>query len=295
MEFIQAKSILSKSSSGDKWFGIDYNMNLYRGCSHGCIYCDSRSDCYRIEDFDRVRGKADALAILEKELSKKKQKGVIGIGTMSDPYNPCEKHYMQTREALKLIEKYGFGVSIETKSDLILRDLDILEKISHKNNVILKFTITTPHDNLSKVIEPNVCASSKRFQAVKECSDRGLFTGILLTPVLPFITDKKEDIKELIKLASEHHAAFIYNYMGVTLRANQRDYYYKKLDQHFPLLKQKYMKTYKEQYFCASLNYQRLNRIFTDECRRYHLLYRMEDIIKAYKKERKIFQQESLF
>ena len=146
MEFIKAKTILTKVKYGSEWYGIDYNMNLYRGCPHRCIYCDSRSDCYHIANFDIVRGKANALNILEQELSKKREKGVVGIGSMSDTYNPKELKYEQTRGALKLISKYGFGVSIDTKSDLILRDLDLLKEINTKNNVIVKFTITTPND-----------------------------------------------------------------------------------------------------------------------------------------------------
>ena len=200
MEFIKAKTILSKVKYGNEWYGIDYNMNLYRGCSHGCIYCDSRSNCYHIENFDLVRGKENALYILEQELSKKREKGIIGIGSMSDTYNPLEKEYEQTRGALKLISKYGFGVSIDTKSDLILRDIDLLKEINSKNNVIIKFTITTPNDELSKIIEPNVCISSKRLQAIKILSDNGIFTGIMMNPMLPFITDKEEDIKKFIEL-----------------------------------------------------------------------------------------------
>jgi len=146
MEFIATKTILTKVKYGADWYGIDYNMNLYKGCSHRCIYCDSRSDCYHIANFDIVRGKANALNILEQELSKKREKGVVGIGSMSDTYNPKELKYEQTRGALKLISKYGFGVSIDTKSDLILRDLDLLKEINTKNNVIVKFTITTPND-----------------------------------------------------------------------------------------------------------------------------------------------------
>ena len=146
MEFVKAKTILTKVKDGSEWYGVDYNMNLYRGCSHGCIYCDSRSNCYHIDNFDRVRGKENALYILEKELSKKRAKGVVGIGSMSDTYNQLEIKYEQTRGALKLISKYGFGVSIDTKSDLILRDLDLLKEINSKNNVIIKFTITTPDD-----------------------------------------------------------------------------------------------------------------------------------------------------
>ena len=193
MEFVKAKTILSKVKYGSDWYGIDYNMNLYRGCSHGCIYCDSRSNCYHIDNFDIPKGKENALAILESELSKRKEKGVVGIGSMSDTYNPLEKQYEQTRGALKLISKYNFGVSIDTKSDLILRDLDLLKEINSKNNVIIKFTITTPNDELSKIIEPHVCTSSKRFEAIKTLSDNGIFAGIMMNPVLPFITDDEEE------------------------------------------------------------------------------------------------------
>lgn len=295
MEFIKAKTILSKVKYGNEWYGIDYNMNLYRGCSHGCIYCDSRSNCYHIENFDLVRGKENALYILEQELSKKQKKGIIGIGSMSDTYNPLEKEYEQTRGALKLISKYGFGVSIDTKSDLILRDIDLLKEINSKNNVIIKFTITTPNDELSKIIEPNVCISSKRLQAIKILSDNGIFTGIMMNPMLPFITDKEEDIRYLVKLAYQNGAKFIHTYMGMTLRENQREYYFYKLDQHFIGIKEKYIKYYGDKYNCIVPNYKRLYKVFTDECIKYGILYDMKDIIKAYKKEIKSNEQITLF
>lgn len=295
MEFIKAKTILSKVKYGNEWYGIDYNMNLYRGCSHGCIYCDSRSNCYHIENFDLVRGKENALYILEQELSKKRKKGIIGIGSMSDTYNLLEKEYEQTRGALKLISKYGFGVSIDTKSDLILRDIDLLKEINSKNNVIIKFTITTPNDELSKIIEPNVCISSKRLQAIKILSDNGIFTGIMMNPMLPFITDKEEDIRYLVKLAYQNGAKFIHTYMGMTLRENQREYYFYKLDQHFIGIKEKYIKYYGDKYNCIVPNYKRLYKVFTDECIKYGILYDMKDIIKAYKKEIKSNEQITLF
>ena len=295
MEFIKAKTILSKVKYGNEWYGIDYNMNLYRVCSHGCIYCDSRSNCYHIENFDLVRGKENALYILEQELSKKRKKGIIGIGSMSDTYNPLEKEYEQTRGALKLISKYGFGVSIDTKSDLILRDIDLLKEINSKNNVIIKFTITTPNDELSKIIEPNVCISSKRLQAIKILSDNGIFTGIMMNPMLPFITDKEEDIRYLVKLAYQNGAKFIHTYMGMTLRENQREYYFYKLDQHFIGIKEKYIKYYGDKYNCIVPNYKRLYKVFTDECIKYGILYDMKDIIKAYKKEIKSNEQITLF
>lgn len=295
MEFVETKTILSKVKYGSTWYGVDYNMNLYKGCSHRCIYCDSRSNCYHIDNFDLVRRKEKALYILEKELSKKREKGVIGIGAMSDTYNPNELKYEQTRKALKLISKYGFGISIDTKSDLILRDIDLLKEINSKNNVIIKFTITTPNDKLSKIIEPNVCVSSKRLQAIKKLSDNGIFTGIMMNPVLPFITDKEEDIKELVRLGSKFGAKFIHTYMGMTLRENQRDYYFDKLDQHFIGLKEKYIQYFKDRYNCVTPNYKKLYKVFTDECTKYGILYNMNDIIKAYKGERKGNEQMKLF
>lgn len=295
MEFIKTKTILSKVKYGNEWYGIDYNMNLYRGCSHGCIYCDSRSFCYHIDDFDIVRSKENALNILKQELIKKKTKGVIGIGSMSDTYNPMERKYEITKGALELISKYNYGVAIDTKSDLILRDLDILKEINSKNNVIVKFTITTPNDELSKIIEPNVCQTSKRLNAIKTLSDNGIFTGIMMNPTLPFITDNEDDIKKLVKLAYEHGAKFIHTYMSVTLRDNQRDYYFQKLDKHFPNLKEKYIKAYGERYNCLVPNYQKLYKIFQNECEKYGLFYKMPDIIKAYKKEIKTNEQITLF
>ena len=295
MEFVKAKTILTKVNNGDQWFGIDYNMNLYRGCCHGCIYCDSRSNCYHIENFDVVRGKENALGILEQELLKKRSKGVIGIGAMSDTYNPFEKEFEQTRGALKLILKYGFGVSIDTKSDLILRDLDLLKEINSKADVIVKFTVTTPNDALSKIIEPRVCESSKRLEAIKVLSENGIFAGIMMNPVLPFITDKEDDIKLLVKKASEYGAKFIHTYMGMTLRENQRDYYFEKLDEHFPGMKEKYIKIFGERYSCEAQNWKYLYKVFVCECEKYGIWYKMEDIIKAYKKPVEKIDQMSLF
>lgn len=291
MEFIEAKTILTKVKDSESWYGIDYNMNLYKGCSHGCIYCDSRSNCYQIKNFNIVRGKLNALPILERELSRK-EKGVIGMGSMSDPYNPQEKKYEMTRDALKLIQKYNYGVSIDTKSDLVLRDIDCLKEIRKKNNVIVKFTITTASDELSKKIEPHVCPSSKRFAAIKKLSDNGIFVGIMINPVLPFITDSAENIRSLVRLAHENGAKFIHTYMSMTLRDNQREYYYSKID---PEIKKRYIETYKESYLCYPLNVKMLYRIFMEECEKYGILYKMDDIIKAYKKEVLDNTQLSLF
>ena len=294
MEFIKTKTVLSKVKYGNEWYGVDYNMNLYRGCCHGCIYCDSRSNCYHIDNFDVPVLKENALFILEHELSKYKR-GIVGIGSMSDTYNPFEKEFEQTRGALKLISKYNFGVSIDTKSDLILRDLDLLKEINKKNNVIVKFTITTPRDDLSRIIEPNVCCSSKRFAAIKKLSDNGIFVGIMLNPVLPFITDNENDIKELVRLAHENGAKFIHTYMGMTLRDNQRDYYLKKLDENFYGIKEKYLTHFGNNYNCITPDYMSVYRTFKNECSKYGILYNMKDIINAYKKDIKENEQISLF
>lgn len=291
MEFIEAKTILNRAKGSESWYGIDYNMNLYKGCSHGCIYCDSRSNCYQIKNFNIVRGKLNALSTLERELSRK-EKGIIGMGSMSDPYNTQEKKYEITRDALKLIQKYNYGVSIDTKSDLVLRDIDCLKEISKKNNVIVKFTITTASDELSKKIEPHVCPSSKRFAAIKKLSDNGIFVGIMINPVLPFITDSAENIRSLVRLAHESGAKFIHTYMSMTLRDNQRDYYYSKIDKE---IKKRYIETYKESYLCYPLNAKMLYRIFMEECEKCGILYKMDDIIKAYKKEVLDNTQLSLF
>lgn len=284
MELIPAKSILQKASHGEEWFGIDYNMNLYKGCPHQCIYCDSRSNCYQIEDFDRVRGKENEIEILHQELKSKRKKGVIGIGAMSDTYNPFEKQYETTRKALKLISDYHFGVSIETKSNLIVRDIDLFQKMDMTSDVILKLTITTADDELCRKIEPCVCVSSERWKAMKELSNAGLFVGTLLTPILPFLTDSEENIKNVIRLSAENGAKFVFSMGGVTLRENQRDYFLEKLEQLFPNLKEKYIRTFGNQYFCCPLN-QNLRKVFEGECKKYGLLYKMQDIIQAYRKK----------
>lgn len=283
MEFIKAKTIISGYSEGHSWFGNNYNMNIYKGCSHGCIYCDSRSDCYGVEDFDRVRAKENALTTIERELKSKRRKGVVGTGAMSDPYNPFEKEYCLTRGALELINRYGFGVSIATKSNLITRDIDILKSIQNHSPVLIKITITTYVDELSRIIEPNVSTSSNRFETIKVLSDNGIFTGILLMPVLPFIEDNADNIKGVIDLAHKSGAKFIYPAFGVTLRQNQREWYYRKLDESFPNLKQKYIKQFGNSYECRSPKAKELWQLFKKECQKYNILYKMSDIINGYK------------
>ncbi len=284
MEFISAKTIVSGYSESNAWFGDNYNMNIYKGCCHGCIYCDSRSECYRIDNFDVIRAKENALALINKELKSKKRTGVIGTGAMSDPYNPFEREYKLTRGALELINIHGFGVSLITKSDLVIRDIDILKKIKNHSPVLVKITITTCSDELCKKIEPNVAVSSKRFSAIKELSENGIFAGILLMPVLPFLEDNEENIRSIVKQAYENGAKFIFPSFGVTLRQNQRDWYYKKLDEKFPGIKQKYIQQFGNNYECYSPKAKQLWNLFKEDCEKYGIVYKMSDIIKAYKK-----------
>lgn len=287
MNLIPAKTIISNYTEKTNWFGNNYNMNIYKGCCHGCIYCDSRSECYGVENFDEVRAKENALSIIERELKSKRRNGVVGTGAMSDPYNPFEKEYKLTRGALKLIDKYKFGVSITTKSSLIVRDIEILNSIKNHSPVLSLMTITTNDDELSEKIEPNVDVTSKRFKAIKELSDNDIFTGILMMPILPFINDNEENIKEIIKSAHESGAKFIYPAFGVTLRQNQRTYFYQQLDKQFPNLKQKYINEYGNTYSCNSPNAKNLSQVFKEECNKYNILNKMSDIINGYKKNYK--------
>lgn len=285
MKIIKAKTIISSYMNNNAWFGNNYNMNIYKGCCHGCIYCDSRSECYKVENFDEVKVKEDVLSIIARELKSKRSTGVIGTGAMSDPYNPFEKELCLTRKALELINIYGFGVSIDTKSDLVKRDIDVLKKIQKHSPVLVKITITTCDDNLCKKVEPSVAVSSKRFETIKELSNNGIFAGILLMPVLPFLEDNEENIKGIIELAYESGAKFIFPNFGVTLRQNQRDWYYKKLEEQFSGLKQKYISHFKNSYECSSPKAKELWQLFKKECDKVGILYKMEDIINGYKGE----------
>ncbi len=286
MEYIPAKHIVQNSHSAGHWFGIDYNMNIYHGCCHGCIYCDSRSACYGIQDFDIVQAKEDALRIIRDDLRRKTRTGVVGMGAMSDPYNPMEEKEQLTRHALELIHAFGFGVSIATKSSLILRDMDILKDIARYAPVLLKITVTAADDNLCKKVEPNAPVSSERFEAIRQLTEAGLFTGILLMPVLPFIEDTDENIMKIVEKAHEVNARFIYPAFGMTLRDIQRDWYYGKLIQQFPneRLVDKYQKRYGSSYRCASPRAKHLWAIFSQQCRDRNILYDMKDITCAYKR-----------
>lgn len=286
MQTVPAKTIVSDYSECG-WFGANYNMNIYRGCCHGCIYCDSRSECYHIENFDTVRAKENALETIERDLRSKRRKGLILTGSMSDPYNPFEKDAELTRGALHLIDRYGFGVLIGTKSDLVVRDRDLLRSVREHSPAVVNFTITTADDDLCRKIEQNVCPTSSRLNAIRELTDGGISCGVILTPVLPFINDTEENILQIVEMAAQSGAKWIYtwnNHFSVTLRQNQRDYFYEKLDLHFPGVKEWYIRQYGNSYECQSPD-PNLYTSFAQACERHGILYRMEDIIPRIRSE----------
>ena len=259
-------------------------MNIYRGCSHGCIYCDSRSLCYQIENFDTVRAKQDALRIIRDDLLKKRRRGVVATGSMSDPYNPFEKELKLTRNALELLNAYRFGVAVATKSSLVVRDAAIFKDIQKHSPVIIKITITAGDDELAKKVEPNAPLSGERFAALQALSGQGIYAGVLLMPVLPFIEDSEENILSIVRRAKESGARFIYPAIGMTLRAGNREYFYEKLDLFFPGIKEKYIKRFGERYSCSSPKTKKLYSLFTEECTRLGMRWTMKDIIIDYKR-----------
>ncbi len=293
MQYIPAKTIVTKTKNSS-WFGTDYNMNIYKGCCHGCIYCDSRSDCYRVDHFDTVRAKENALIIIRDELRHKVRTGVIGTGAMSDPYNPFEKELCLTRHALELAAAFGFGMAIATKSCLITRDIDILKLMKEHSPVICKITITNTDDAIAGKIEPGTASSSRRFEAIRKLTEAGIYAGILFMPILPFISDTKENVINMVRLAKVNGAKFIYPAFGVTLRNNQREYYYEKLDEFFPGIKSRYIGRYGDRYQCGSPQAGELYRLFAEECEKNRILYKMKDIIAGYKAGYE-YEQLSLF
>ena len=283
MEKIPAKHIVIKTKKPAAWFGADYNMNIYRGCSHGCIYCDSRSVCYGDKTFDRVKVKENALRIIRDDLNRKVKTGVIATGAMSDPYNPHERELNLTRNALELINAYQFGVAIDTKSDLIARDIDILQDIKRDSPVIVKLSITTADDDLCSKIEPHAPNASARFKALEALSKQGIYCGVLMMPILPFLNDTKENITAILQGAKETGAKFVYPAFGMTLREGNREYYYKKLDEMFPGIKVQYIKRYGTRYNCPSPKAKSLWEIFATACEQQKLLYSMKTITSQYK------------
>ena len=282
MEYVPAKHLLHRSRSTE-WFGTDHTMNLYRGCCHGCIYCDSRSDCYRNDRFDQVRVKADALRVIRDDLERKVKPAVVSTGSMSDPYNPFEEELLLTRHALTLLEAYGFGVAIATKSDLIVRDADVLTSINRTMPAICKITLTTCDEDLAAKVEPRAPSPSRRLAAVERLSAAGLFTGILMMPVLPFLEDSPENIREIVDRAADAGARFVYPALGMTCRAGQREYFYQQLEKQFPGqgLAERYRRRYGDRYQCPSPRARALWEVFSRRCREAGLFCEMRHIISA--------------
>ncbi|MDR1847684.1 MAG: radical SAM protein [Bacteroidales bacterium] len=297
MQYIEAKNIVTKTKN-NLWFGTDYNMNIYRGCTHGCIYCDSRSDCYRNENFENIKVKAHSLDIISANLRSKCTKGVIGTGAMSDPYNTVEQQLGLTRGALELVNDYRFGIAISTKSSLIARDVDVLKAITKHSPVICKVTITTYDSDLCSIIEPNVSSTVKRLETIATLAQNGIYCGVLLMPLLPFINDNRENVFAILHAAKSAGASFVYPYFGVTLRDSQRKYFYDRLDEHFPNMKQRYISTFGDSYACQQYSTTILYRDMEAEAHRIGILCRMQDIIRDYRgryqknDDTKICQQE---
>jgi DNA repair photolyase len=267
---IQARTLLARVRGPDDWFGLYYTMNLYRGCQHQCIYCDTRSETYQIENFDHdILIKANAIEVLRRELAGKRVIATIGTGSMNDPYMPLETEKRLTRRALETIAEAGFPVHVITKSDLVLRDLDLLEMICEKTYATVTFTITTAEDVLSRTLEPGAPTSSKRFAALRTLGVRGIPAGIALMPILPFIEDNEENIRQIVDLAAGNGAKYILPAFGMTLRDRQRDYYYARLDKHFPGLRLRYEKSFGERYSAPAQNAARLEELFRDLCTGY--------------------------
>ena len=261
MHFVDAKGILTGSSG-------HYGMNIYRGCSHGCIYCDSRSNCYQFtHDFEDIEVKQNAPELLEKALKSKRQKCMIGTGSMSDPYMHCEEKLRLTRKCLEIILKYGFGVAIQTKSDRILQDIDLLEEINKNSKCVVQMTLTTYDDKLCNIVEPNVCNTKRRIEVLEMMKERGIPTIVWLTPILPFINDTEENITSILEECVRVDVKGVIAFgMGLTLREGDREYYYAALDKHFPGLKERYIKTYGNVYELSVPNAKGLMDIFKRIC-----------------------------
>ena len=291
MHYIKAKSILSAKNG----------MNLYRGCLHGCIYCDSRSTCYNIQhNFEDVEIKSNAIDLLEKALKNKRKKCMIGIGSMTDPYIPLENEIQNTRKALELIYKYGFGATLITKSSLVLKDLDILKEINKKTKCVIQITLTTFNEKLCKIIEPNVSTTKERFEVLKILNQNNIPTVVWLTPILPFINDTDENLIGILNYCAQAKVYGIICFgIGLTLRNGNREYFYKNLDKYFPNLKEKYIETYGNTYVLNSKNNRHLMNMFYKTCKQHNIICDNNEIFKYLNtfenKETKENQQLELF
>lgn len=258
MHYVTAKGILSAHNG----------MNLYRGCQQGCIYCDSRSTCYQIQHpFEDIEVKENAIALLEQALRRKRRKCMIGTGSMSDPYMPLEDKMLLTRKALEVIDAHGFGVTVLTKSDRILRDIDLLQSIHRHAKVVVQMTLTTFDENLCRILEPNVATTQKRIAALKAFQAAGIPTVVWLCPILPFLNDTEENLRGILNACADAGVKGIIHFgMGVTLREGNREYFYQQLDRHFPGMKEQYIRTYGNAYEIPSPNSRNLEAIFREFC-----------------------------
>lgn len=271
MHYVMAKSILSKNNG----------MNLYRGCSHGCIYCDSRSEIYGMDhEFEDIEVKENSLKLLKRELKRRPQ-SMIGTGAMTDPYIPLEKRLKYVRKSLKMIHDYGFGFTCITKSDLVLRDLDLLKKINEKTKAVVQMTLTTADDDLCRILEPNVCTTKRRVEVLNILRDEGIPTVVWLCPILPYINDTTENINSIIDCCIEAKVKGIFCHgMGMTLRKGNREYFYSKLDEHFPGLKERYINEFGDSYSIPSPNERELMRIFKARTGENGILNNFNDVFR---------------
>lgn len=272
MHFVKAKGILSAKNG----------MNLYRGCSHGCIYCDSRSKCYHMEHtFEDIEVKENAVELLEDALARKRKKCMIGTGSMTDPYIPLEMKLGNVRKTLELIYEYGFGFTVITKSDRILRDLDLLQKINDKTKCVVQMTLTTCDEDLCRKIEPNVSTTEERFEVLQTLRDCGIPTVVWLSPILPFINDTEENISGILDMCAEAKVYGVICFgMGLTLREGNREYFYGQLDRLFPGLKEQYIRTYGDQYMIESGSSQKLMRLFHRKCEKNGIVHDNDQIFR---------------
>ena len=290
MHFVDAKGILTSNN------GM-HGMNIYRGCSHGCIYCDSRSKCYQFTHaFEDIEVKQNAPELLEKALKSKRKKCMIGTGAMSDPYMHCEEALGLTRQCLEIIKKYEFGLAIQTKSDRILRDIDLLDEINRSAKCVVQMTLTTYDDNLCRILEPNVCNTKRRIEVLEEMQKRGIPTIVWITPILPFINDTEENVTSILEECARVGVKGIIDFgMGLTLREGDREYYYAALDKHFPGMKQRYTQRYGNSYELPSPNAKALLGILRRICKENGMLSNPNDCFRYMNELPDKYQQMSLF
>ncbi|MCR5338451.1 MAG: radical SAM protein [Lachnospiraceae bacterium] len=290
MHFVDAKGILTG-------YGRYFGMNIYRGCTHGCIYCDSRSKCYQFtHPFEDIEVKQNAPELLEQALKSKRKKCMIGTGAMSDPYMHCEEELKLTRKCLEIIRRYEFGLAIQTKSDRILRDIDLFDEINKSAKCVVQMTLTTYDDDLCGIIEPNVCNTKRRIEVLEETQKRGIPTIVWLTPILPFINDTKENITAILNECVRTGVKGIIDFgMGLTLREGDREYYYAALDRHFPGMKQRYIKKYGNAYELPSPNAKELTGLLQSICKNQGIMYRPDDCFGFMQEMPEKYKQISLF